>query len=133
MAFARSDESSETAEANDLYEQLYTWSPKEDIWGGIRDSNKTNLVRMALIERFSPFLPPEQRSMAQFFAALEELEKVVADESAVAWSECEGEAVTEFAEGENNLRANTPLALYRHLRWIHRVFQNVPGASVTIR
>lgn len=131
--FAAVEATSRAFETEDLHEQMYIWSPDEDVWGGIRDSTKTNVIRTVLVEGFSPFREPQSRGMAQLREALNELREVVYSPDAVDWSECEAFVNSEQADSESNLRANTLLALYLHLHWLHRVFENVPGASVTIR
>jgi len=114
-----------------LHEQIYTWCPEEEIWGGIIDSEITNLLRSKLIDGFNPYLEPAKRTMTHFADAVRTLGEVLINHGAsISWSECE--AVAERSDQES-LRANTALALYLHLQWVLQVFEHLPGATVTVR
>jgi len=115
-----------------LYEQIYAWSPDEEIWGGIRDSQTTNLLRTQLIDSFNPFLDPTKRTMAHFADAVGSLgDALAADGTLISWSECE--ELADKSDPETGLRANTALALHLHLKWVLQVFEHLPGATVTVR
>ncbi len=115
-----------------LYEQVYAWSPREDVWGSISDSYTTNTLRHTLVDGFNPYLDPNKRSMQHFKDAVAMLGETLQGHAAnISWSDCEH--VVEKSGQQTVLRSNTTLALYWHLRWVVAVFEHLPGASVTVR
>lgn len=115
-----------------LYEQIYSWSTQEEIWGGILNPELTNMLRTALIETFDPYSEPLGRSMNRFADAVEKLGRVVHNQrNSIQWSDCE--SLGDKSDPDTGLRADLALALYRHFSWVLRTFENVPGAMVTIR
>jgi hypothetical protein len=116
-----------------LQEEIYHWHPsQEDVWGCIEDPSVSNELRDEFIQGFHPMLAPEQRTMAKFKAAVAKLQSQLSAPSATAWADTM-QTVAYGREESVNLRANSTLALLHHLRWIARIFGNVPGASVAIR
>jgi hypothetical protein len=115
-----------------LYEQIYAWCPEEEIWGGISDSQTTNMLRGQLIDNFNPYIEPAKRTMEHFAAAVGALGGALANKpSTISWSDCE--AWADKSDQRSGFRANTALALHLHLQWVLRVFEHLPGATVTIR
>lgn len=114
----------------DLHEEAYRWETTEDFFGSF-DTAQSAVVREALFPAFAPHLAPAQRNMAQLSAALQVLEAACAGAGNEAWKD--GLTVESFGDGVVNLRAHGGLVLYRHLRWIHDIFKDVPEASVTVR
>ncbi len=116
--------------SQDLHEEAYRWETFEDFFGSF-DSTQAASVREALVTAFATHLEPAQRSMAQLASALVVLEAACSTAGKNAWKD--GTTVESFGDGLINLRAHGGLVLYRHLRWVHAIFKDVPGASVTVR
>jgi len=110
-----------------LQRETYSWHPREDIWGGLVDSDQ----RLSLSERlrtdFDPLLPPSERSMSKLNGYLVEMEKALSN------SEWTDSALKLDSDGTTPVRLNPRLAFYVHMKWIHKMFQHYPSASVSIR
>lgn len=110
-----------------LQQEAFTWQVKEDVWGGLTDSEVRQQLSQKFITEFEPVRPPAQRSLAKLGSLLDELR--AADASA-EWSSS-GQQVHE--DGETAVRLNSVLAFLNQLTWLHDVFRDVPGASVSVR
>jgi hypothetical protein len=114
-----------------LQEEVYVWDPgQNDIFSAL-DKDLAKQFHEMLSETFNEDSKPEKRSIAQ-------LAKIVTDfglrlrKSEISWTPSE-EVVSQGPCDGENFRVNAPLALLNHLSWLIRVFEHVPGASVTIR
>lgn len=119
-----------SAEEDNLLEEAYRWETAEDFLGSFSATDSAKL-KDCLMGWFAPPLPPAERTMVKLGAAMDVLANVCRSAGADAWKDA---STTEpNLDGVVNLRAHTGLALYHHIRWVHHVFKDVPGASVTIR
>jgi hypothetical protein len=116
--------------ADSLYEAIYEWQPKIDVWASIETPEVTNELR-ELISRFDPFEPALNRTIAHLGLFLEKLQEIHLGGGG-RWADCEIPA-DETGDTDVQFRSNTALALHRHLQWVHDTFQHVPGAEITIR
>lgn len=124
MSYASSEIVGLTTDQLNLYEQVYSWASKEDIWAGIREATTITRAREMLSQDFAPTLPPEERGFDRFQELILELEKLCND---AEWTDC--------LQGgpEERYRANHLLVVKNHFDWVYRLFRNLPGASVTLR
>jgi hypothetical protein len=120
-------------DSNRLQEEVYHWYPgQEDVWGCIEPPALSSELRDLFVEGFAPSRSPEQRSMANFQRAVEQLGIALNKNGVSTWADLM-QTVRIGRNESANLRGNTALSLWHHMEWIIRVFGSVPGASVTIR
>ncbi len=113
-----------------LHEQAYSWTPKGDIWMALADTDKAEQIKEALRTDFSDSLPPEKRGFAEMKALVRKIKDYLAEENNRQWQSWE----QPINDDQDNLYRMQPLlALYHHLKWLCEVFQDIPGASVTVR
>ena len=110
-----------------LQQEAFTWQVKEDVWGGLADSELRQQLSQKLITDFEPVLPPTQRGMTKLGALLGELDDA---KSAAEWSSS-GQQLHD--DGETAVRLNSLVAFLSQLTWLYDVFRDVPGASVSVR
>jgi hypothetical protein len=115
-----------------LYEEIYSWAPEEDVWLSICESADQRRLNSLLVEAFSPDRAPSERGIAALPGALSALRETILSPGKTDWADCR-ESVQNDEDQRTNYRANSMIALYNHLSWVHEVFKNVPGASITIR
>jgi len=113
----------------ELQREIFTWPVAEDVWAGIVDDDARTRLRDKFINDFQPMVTPAARSMSRLGAFVEEL-KTVAYSNASDWSTSETGAPE---SNETSFMINAGLAFYHHLAWMHEVFADVPGASVSVR
>jgi hypothetical protein len=118
-------------QADGLYEAIYEWQPRVDVWSSLTETVLTNELRELLVQRFNPYEPPSNRTFAELEKVLARVGEIVSDGKG-KWTECEL-AVDDNFDSDISFRANTIVALQRHLEWLYDVFHNVPGAALTIR
>ncbi len=114
-----------------FYEAAYSWSTREDIWGGVVEQGTTENLRKLLMITFSPTTPPEKRDMNALSLALKEMKPLLGNDSVISWQDLSEQA--EELDVDSITRANLIVALFHHLSWIHSVYQDIPGVSITIR
>ena len=108
-------------------QDAFSWHVREDIWGGLVDSEKRSELSERLMVDFQPTLPPSQRSLEKLMVFLQEAEV------AAAASEWSNSAQYYEKDGETPQRLNALLSFCVQLRWICQVFKDLPGASVSVR
>jgi hypothetical protein len=113
-----------------LQEEAYSWETREDFPGSLKPDD-AGKVRAALFEAFAPHLRPIDRSIAKLEHVIETLAHGCVNSREVAWQDTL--TLTRDRDENVNLRANPALSLLHHLRWVHDVFRDVPGASVIVR
>jgi hypothetical protein len=108
-------------------QESFSWQAREDIWGGVVDSDLRQQISQRVIDEFEPVLPPDQRSMDKLRELLDALIAAIPE---AEWSES-GEQLEE--DGETPYKLNALLAFYSQMLWIYEVFKDTPGASVSVR
>jgi hypothetical protein len=115
--------------AGKLQQDVFSWQVHEDVWGGIVDQSVRQALSERLVADFDPFLAPEERNFRKLKTFLVELQTAATSENS-SWS-ISAEQTDE--DDDVPARLNALLALYNHLLWMHEVFKDLPGASVTVR
>jgi hypothetical protein len=114
-----------------LQQDVFNWQVREDIWGGFTDETIRQELNLRFIQSFDPFLQPEARGFAKLKEMLAQLyTAAISNES--SWS-TSAQQFEEDNDGSTSVRLNALLAFCTQLRWIHDVFKDVPGASITVR
>lgn len=108
-------------------QEAFTWNAREDVWGGLIDSEIRTQLSERLIGDFQPTLPPMDRGITKLENFLE------AAEAAAVNSEWSNSGQQLERDGETPVRLNSLLAFCVQLRWICQVFKDIPGASVSVR
>src|SRR4051812_45455906 len=82
------EESTRAFDHRRLQEEIYQWHPgPEDVWGCITDSEVSSRMRDLFVERFTPRLSPDKRSMVRFKDAVDDLGKELANDDASSWAD----------------------------------------------
>jgi hypothetical protein len=115
-----------------LAEQIYTWSPAEDVWGGLRDENARSQLKDLFLNTFDPALSPAERGLDKLATFVDSLERVLEKSGATAWMTT-AEQVLESSSGDVFFRISPTLALAMQLRWILESFRHVPGLHLIVR
>jgi hypothetical protein len=112
-----------------LQEEVFTWYVGEGVLNGVVDDELRAKITACLTEDFAPALSPSDRpcsKLSRFFEAAEE-----AIESGKAeWSNSEDRA---FDDEPDPYRVNMLLAFYNQMLWLHEMFKDEPGVSVSVR
>lgn len=116
-----------------LLEEVYAWDPGDiDPFGSLQSSEVVETFRSELMDKFSPLLPPDERSIAEFKSTVGRLSAHPKLLSFTKWTATSQERLTPSG-APIAVSTNTILALLEHLAWIANTFENVPHASVSIR
>jgi hypothetical protein len=119
-------------EQDRLHEQIYAWDPGQvDIFLGL-DETLSSRFRGILFDGFAPHLAPQKRSISALYDVVSVLTLELSKRGNYSWSPSE-QTIEIEEDDEANLPVNAALALLNHLRWVAKIFMNVPYASVTIR
>jgi hypothetical protein len=110
-----------------LQQEAFTWQVREDIWGGLVDSDLRQALSQRFISEFEPVLSPNQRSVEKLRALVEEIETALPKSE---WSES-GQQLED--DGETPYRLNPLLGFFTQMSWLCEVFKDTPGASVSVR
>lgn len=110
-----------------LQQEAFTFQPKEDIWGGLVDSEVRERLSVRFISEFEPVKPPSERGLERLHAFLNDLKDAIPKGE---WASS-GQQLDE--EGDQAIRFNPLLAFYTHMAWVHDIFKDAPGASVSVR
>jgi len=113
-----------------LEHEVFAWQIQEDVWGGFEDSALGQKLRDRFFQDFEPFLRPQDRTFSKLSQFLDEL-RPAAHSSSSGWSTSQQSS----RAGNDDLppRLNPLLAFYHQLVWIHDVFKDVPGGSISVR
>ncbi len=130
LAFILDEEASQVLDAHStLQEQIYSWSTREDVFGGIIDDEIRSSLHRQLVELFADSIEPSKRP-------LEALGEFI-DASQEAINACQVRPVLRGSEGfepdDDQFAVNSLLALIIHLKWIIACFGSRPGISVSVR
>lgn len=121
------------AALDSLYEEIYRWHLREDIWAVVADdTTRANLMSL-LVEGLNPELSPRDRGIQKLQTVIAGFDQAVRG-GATSWAPCEQQLLAGLEDDdETRLRADRLLSFTHHLRWIHQVFGSIPGMNVTIR
>jgi hypothetical protein len=112
-----------------LHEELYGWSPSDDVWGGVRDTAARLRLREMLLAGFAPSGSPQNRQVARLSGILDELDRVIHA------GEADWMPSSQQVEGGDlcPLQISPVLALHSQLIWIYETFRDMPGVCLTVR
>lgn len=110
-----------------LQQEVFTFQPKEDVWGGLVDSELREALSARFISEFEPVRPPNERGFDRLAAFLVDLRAALPKGE---WSSS-GQQLDD--DSEQAVRLNPLLAFHNHLSWMHDTFRDTPGASVSVR
>lgn len=125
------DSSAKELQEDRLHEQAFSWKLKGDIWTSLADTDEARKIKEAFTTRFSFSLPPEKRGFAKMRAVVTDIETYLANENNRPWQTWD--QPIDDDDPDNVYQVQPLLSLYHHLKWICEVFQDIPGASVTVR
>ena len=115
-----------------LYEQIFVWSPEEDVWGSIQNEELRNQIRGRFIDTFRYDVEPADRSieaLSKFVLWLDELIK----NPEVIYPISTSTPVTNGPTVGTCIRTISTIALLRHLDWIVESFKSIPNISIVVR
>ena len=107
--------------------EAFVWHAREDLVGGIVEPSARQELNDRLMNNFQPVLPPQERNIAKLRTFLA---SIVAVLDGVDWSDS---AQQMESDNTNAVHINSLLAFYQQLTWICDVFDELPGASVSIQ
>jgi len=112
-----------------LQEEVFAWHVGEGVINGIVDDQLRAKITACLTEEFAPALAPSDRpcsKLTKFFnVAMEAIESGKAE-----WSDSEDGS---FQDDPEPYRVNMLLAFYNQMLWLHEMFKDEPGVSVSVR
>jgi hypothetical protein len=114
---------------SELQQEVFSWHIREDHLAGISDEATRLRLQNLLIERFEASRPPAERRFAMLQAFLDEAGQII-DAGSAEWI---GSQDAPAEDEDVPYRLNPLLALRTHLEWLHSVFANQPGISVSVR
>ncbi|MCX6378743.1 MAG: hypothetical protein NT023_04595 [Armatimonadetes bacterium] len=113
-----------------LYEQIFTWSPREDFWGAITDDIFRRKIQEFFDSSFISDKDPSERGIHKLEEFITLLSEGVGDTTPRLMPSLTTKVNDEFSEA-------TPffpiLALLGHLRWIAETYQDAPNVTVMVR
>ena len=110
---------------SELQEEVYTWTLREDMFGGIADENDRARLQECM-DGLVVSLSPDERRIEKLDALCAVAEDILARGGATR-------IPPSVEDGGSNRKINTLLSLMLHLKWLSRVFGRRPGLSVSIR
>ena len=125
------DSSAKELQEDRLHEQAFSWKLKGDVWMSLADTDEARKIKDALTTRFSCSLSPEKRGFAEMKAIVTDIEAYLTIEDNRQWQSWDQPISDD--DPESIYQVQPLLSLYHHLKWICEVFQDIPGASVTVR
>ncbi len=118
-------------QADHLHEQVYGWRLFGDVWTSLGTDEPANAIKKKLTVGFRPSLPPKERGFDEMRSVVKEMSTYLADAENRRWQDWE--QLTDEDDPDSTYRVQPLLSFCHHLQWLCDVFQDVPGASVTIR
>jgi hypothetical protein len=128
IAFADAGSRSLVYLAEQAQRDVYRWRTREDVWAGLRDDEIRQRLREQITAGFDPFIDPALRGIAKLGEFISILRQAITSGN-TTWSV----STQALNDREGPVLINATMTLHNQLRWIYRVFQDVPGASVTVR
>ena len=120
-------------EKDHLHEQVYSWRLDGDVWLGLGKDSTGQSIKERLTTSFECGLSSHERGFGKMISIVTELKDYLNEESKRQWHAWEQPTDKDDPDGPATFQTQSLLSLYHHLRWLCDVFQDVPGASVTIR
>lgn len=113
-----------------LYEEIYSWSPNEDVWGGFIDENLRTHLRNLLSSTFDASIHPGERGTNRLSDFLEQLGQAMDRMEATAWMSSQQPIDTD----DSALLLVSPThAFFCQLTWLLETFRDSPEISITVR
>jgi hypothetical protein len=112
-----------------LQEEVFAWHVGESILNGVADDELREKITACLTEDFAPALPPSDRPCSKLLKFFEAAEEVI-ESGKAEWSNSEDRA---FDDEPDPYRVNMLLAFYNQMRWLHEMFKDEPGVSISVR
>ena len=114
-----------------LHEQIYGWRLRGDVWTSLDIEASESEIKERLTEGFSPTHPPSQRGFRALRGILADMQSYLDDEKNRQWQDWE--QLTDEDDRDSTYFVQALPCFFSHLHWLCDVFEDVPGASVTIR
>lgn len=116
-----------------LQEQVYSWSVREDAFGGIPDPDTRRDLRALLSPRLADSIPPPKRRLSVLQEFVDASQRAM-DNGEVHSSPSQTRVIEDPETGAAEpIEINSLLALTNHFRWIISCFGDQPGISVLVR
>lgn len=112
-----------------LQEEVFTWHVGEGVLNGVADDKLRAKITACLTEDFAPALPPADRACHKLRKFLEAAQQAI-DSGKAEWSNSEDPA---FDDEPDPYRVNMLLAFYNQMLWLHEMFKDEPGVSISVR
>lgn len=113
---------------DDIFQQeAFVWHALEDVWGSIVDAEIRRTLSERLRNDFQPSLPPLERDLKKLRRFLDDAKLALPE---AEWSDS---AQRLERDGMTAYRLNALLAFCVQLEWIHDIFKDLPGASVSVQ
>jgi hypothetical protein len=112
-----------------LQEEVFAWHVGEGVLNGVADDELRAKITACLTEDFAPALPPSDRAchrLGKFF----EVAQQAIESGKAEWSNSEDPA---FDDEPDPYRVNMLLAFYNQMLWLHEMFKDEPGVSISVR
>jgi len=112
-----------------LQEEVFAWHVGEGVLNGVADDELRAKITACLTEDFAPALPPADRGCQKLGKFFEAAQKAI-DSGMAEWSNSEDPA---FDDEPDPYRVNMLLAFYNQMLWLHEMFKDEPGVSISVR
>lgn len=112
-----------------LQEEVFAWEVGDALLNGVTDDDLRVRIRASLFDVFAVSISPSERPCEKLTSFFEAAEAALASGSA-EWSDSEDLA---FEEDPDPYRVNMLLAFYSQMRWLHEMFKDEPGLSISVR
>lgn len=112
-----------------IQEEVFALHVGEGVINGVADDDLRAKITACLTEDFAPALPPADRAcqkLGKFFEAAQQ----AIEAGKAEWSNSEDPA---FNDEPDPYRVNMLLAFYNQMLWLHEVFKDEPGVSISVR
>ncbi len=112
-----------------LQEEVFAWEVGDALLNGVTDDDLRTRIRGSLFDVFAVSISPSERPCVKLSSFFEAAEAALASGSA-EWSDSEDLA---FEDEPDPYRVNMLLAFYNQMRWLHEMFKDEPGVSISVR
>ena len=112
-----------------LQEEVFALHVGEGVLNGVADDDLRATITACLTEDFAPALPPSERTCRKLERFFEVAQKAI-ESGKAEWSYSEDPA---FDDEPDPYRVNMLLAFYNQMLWLHEMFKDEPGVSISVR